>query len=134
MNELTVSALSRISASEQNHQSQQLNVGYGASLSDIARFENSINTAIEKTTNVRRIDKPSDTERAVMKPLDFINDEASEIVDYAKTAVASGNELTPSEIVLLTARTHEFMFHCQLTSNIANRTSDGLQQLFRQQS
>jgi hypothetical protein len=134
MNDLTVSALSRISASEQNHQSQQLNVGYGASLSDIARFENSINTAIEKTTNVRRVDKPSDTERAVMKPLDFINDEASEIVDYAKTAVASGNELTPSEIVLLTARTHEFMFHCQLTSNIANRTSDGLQQLFRQQS
>jgi hypothetical protein len=134
MNELTVSALSRISASEQNHQSQQLNVGYGAFLSDIARFENSMNTAIEKTTNVRRVDKPSDTERAVMKPLDFINDEASEIVDYAKTAVASGNELTPSEIVLLTARTHEFMFHCQLTSNIANRTSDGLQQLFRQQS
>jgi hypothetical protein len=134
MNNLTVSALSRVSASEQNHQSQQLNVGYGASLSDIARFENSINTAIEKTTNVRRVDKPSDTERAVMKPLDFINDEASEIVDYAKTAVASGNELTPSEIVLLTARTHEFMFHCQLTSNIANRTSDGLQQLFRQQS
>ncbi|MEJ2612144.1 MAG: hypothetical protein P8179_19260 [Candidatus Thiodiazotropha sp.] len=134
MNDLTVSALSRVSASEQNHQSQQLNVGYGASLSDIARFENSINTAIEKTTNVRRVDKPSDTERAVMKPLDFINDEASEIVDYAKTAVASGNELTPSEIVLLTARTHEFMFHCQLTSNIANRTSDGLQQLFRQQS
>jgi 23S rRNA-/tRNA-specific pseudouridylate synthase len=134
MNDLTVSALSRISASEQNHQSQQLNVGYGASLSDISRFENSINTAIEKTTNVRRIDKPSETERAVMKPLDFINDEASEIVDYAKTAVASGNELTPSEIVLLTARTHQFMFHCQLTSNIANRTSDGLQQLFRQQS
>jgi 23S rRNA-/tRNA-specific pseudouridylate synthase len=134
MNDLTVSALSRISASEQNHQSQQLNVGYGASLSDIARFENSINTAIEKTTTVRRIDKPSETERAVMKPLDFINDEASEIVDYAKTAVASGNELTPSEIVLLTARTHQFMFHCQLTSNIANRTSDGLQQLFRQQS
>ncbi|MEJ2405399.1 MAG: hypothetical protein P8171_14080 [Candidatus Thiodiazotropha sp.] len=134
MNDLTVSALSRIGASEQNHQSQQLNVGYGASLSDIARFENSINTAIEKTTNVRRVDKPSDTERAVMKPLDFINDEASEIVDYAKTAVASGNELTPSEIVLLTARTHQFMFHCQLTSNIANRTSDGLQQLFRQQS
>jgi len=26
------------------------------------------------------------------------------------------------------------MFHCQLTSNIANRTADGLQQLFRQQA
>jgi hypothetical protein len=34
----------------------------------------------------------------------------------------------------LTVQCHEFMFNCQLTSNIANRTSDGLQQLFRQQA
>jgi hypothetical protein len=36
-------------------------------------------------------------------------------------------------MVMLSMRCQEFMFHCQLTSNIANRTSDGLQQLFRQQ-
>ena len=40
----------------------------------------------------------------------------------------------PGEIMKLTVRCQEFMFHCQLTSNIANRTSDGLQQLFRQQA
>ncbi len=45
-----------------------------------------------------------------------------------------GNELTPSEIVTLTTRSQEFMFYSQLTSNVANRTADGLQQLFRQQS
>lgn len=72
--------------------------------------------------------------KAAVEPLDYINNEASEIVSYAKEAVASGNELTPSEIVMLTARSHEFMFHCQLTSNVANRTSDGIQQLFRQQN
>ncbi len=34
----------------------------------------------------------------------------------------------------LTVKCHEFMFHAELTSNVANRTSDGVQQLFRQQS
>jgi hypothetical protein len=36
-------------------------------------------------------------------------------------------------MIMLSVRCQEFMFHCQLTSNVANRTSDGLQQLFRQQ-
>ena len=42
--------------------------------------------------------------------------------------------MTPGDMVSLTMRCQEFMFHCQLMSNIANRTSDGLQQLFRQQA
>ena len=31
-------------------------------------------------------------------------------------------------------RSFEFLFACELTSNVANRSSDGLSQLFRQQS
>jgi hypothetical protein len=31
-------------------------------------------------------------------------------------------------------RSHEFLFHCELVANVANRSSDGMQQLFRQQS
>ena len=72
--------------------------------------------------------------KAAVKPLDYINNEAADIYSYAQESVTSGAELTPSEIVMLTARSQEFMFHCQLTSNVANRTSDGLQQLFRQQN
>jgi hypothetical protein len=37
-------------------------------------------------------------------------------------------------MVMLTVKSHEFLFHSQLTANVANRTSDGLQQLFRQQA
>jgi hypothetical protein len=37
-------------------------------------------------------------------------------------------------MVMLTVRCQEFLFHSQLTANVANRTSDGLQQLFRQQA
>ena len=72
--------------------------------------------------------------KAMFAPLEHLNTEAAGLTEYARDAVASGNELTPSEIVSLTARSQEFMFHAQLTSNVANRTADGLQQLFRQQS
>jgi hypothetical protein len=66
--------------------------------------------------------------------LEKVNGEAKGVGDYAKAAELSGNQMTPGEVVNLTMKCHEFMFHCQLTSNIANRTSDGIQQLFRQQS
>lgn len=71
--------------------------------------------------------------RAMLETLDKVNGEARSVTDYARTAETSGGELTPGEIVQLTMRCQEFMFHCQLTSNIANRSSDGIQQLFRQQ-
>jgi hypothetical protein len=64
---------------------------------------------------------------------DQVNVQARSVSDYAITAEASGGQLTPGEIVQLTMKCQEFMFQCQLTSNIANRGSDGVQQLFRQQ-
>lgn len=65
--------------------------------------------------------------------LDQVNSQAKSVSDYAQSAGASGGTLTPGEIVNLTMRCQEFMFQCQLTSNIANRSADGVQQLFRQQ-
>jgi len=108
----------------------QVQANYNASLSDVSAFEQSL-ASVEKTSAVS---SPTESVKAAFKPLDYINNEAAEIATYAKNAVASGNELTPSEIVMLTAKSQEFMFHCQLTSSVANRTSEGLQQLFRQQS
>ncbi len=71
--------------------------------------------------------------KGVFNALDQVNNQARAVSDYASTAEASGGQLTPGEIVQLTMRCNEFMFQCQLTSNIANRSSDGVQQLFRQQ-
>ncbi len=65
--------------------------------------------------------------------LDGVDLQARSVSDFAKQAELSGGTLTPGEIVQLTMRCQEFMFQCQLTSNIANRSSDGVQQLFRQQ-
>lgn len=71
--------------------------------------------------------------KGMLESLDKINGDAKSVADYARRIEASGGELTPGEMVNLTMRCQEFMFHCQLASNIANRSSDGVQQLFRQQ-
>jgi hypothetical protein len=71
--------------------------------------------------------------KTMFSALDQVNGQAKSVSQYAAEAEASGGQLTPGEIVQLTMRCNEFMFQCQLTSNIANRSSDGVQQLFRQQ-
>lgn len=108
-----------------------INASYGVNLSeDAAAFAQSL----ERVGQTEAIEAPSAMTEALFAPLDFINNEAKSLADYATNAIESGNELTPSEIVTLTTRSQEFMFYSQLTSNVANRTADGLQQLFRQQS
>lgn len=69
----------------------------------------------------------------MLNALDGIDVQARSVTDFAQSAQASGGELTPGEVVELTMKCQEFMFQCQLTSNIANRSADGVQQLFRQQ-
>ncbi len=71
--------------------------------------------------------------KGLFNALDQVNLQARSVSEYASTAEASGGQLTPGEIVQLTMKCQEFMFQCQLTSNIANRSSDGVQQLFKQQ-
>jgi len=108
-------------------------VGYGVSLTDFSGFQQSMSTASMRL-DARPVSSPSEAAKQMMKPFEHINTEAAHLSSDASAAKAAGREMTPSEMVNLSMRCQEFMFHCQLTSNIANRTSDGLQQLFRQQS
>lgn len=109
-------------------------LGYSAAFtSDSGLFADSLSRA-EAANAVGAVEGDNAVIRAVIEPLDYINKEATALIEYAESAVSSGDELSPSEIVMLTAKSQEFMFHSQLTSNVANRTADGLQQLFRQQS
>ena len=107
-------------------------LGWGASLSDFGAFERALAGAAQRIEG-RPVAAPSQATQALFRPLEHINEEAGLLSRDAKQAAAAGRELTPGELVNLTVRCQEFMFHCQLTSNIANRTSDGLQQLFKQQ-
>jgi hypothetical protein len=119
--------------------------GYGVSLNDVAAFEKALERASGASargfevapitvTPAHTAQAPGQAMQALFKPLEQINGQAANLSAQAQAALDSGRALTPSEMVMLTVKSHEFMFHCQLTANVANRTSDGLQQLFRQQA
>lgn len=78
--------------------------------------------------------EPSQGTRAVLAALDNLNGGAESIGQASQSISANAAELTPGEMIQMTMKCHQFMFTSQLTSNVANRTSDGIQQLFRQQS
>lgn len=112
--------------------------GPNASIADITSFQSSMTAAASGAASgaspVGGPDQLSPAIKAMFTQLEKVNGEARNVADYAQAASAKGADMTPGEVVNLTMKCHEFMFHCQLTSNIANRTSDGVQQLFRQQS
>ena len=119
--------------------------GYGVALTDVAAFEQAIErsrgaaaqglpAAPVTVTAAAATEKTAAGMEAIFRPLEQINGQAAQLSAQAHAALDQGRALTPSEMVLLTVKAHEFMFHCQLTANVANRTSDGLQQLFRQQA
>ncbi len=107
--------------------------GYGVSLTDFGGFQQAMAGANARL-EAQPTGAPSEAARQLMKPFEHINGEAAKLSLDANAAQNAGRDMSPGEVVMLTVRCQEFMFHCQLTSNIANRTSDGLSQLFRQQS
>jgi hypothetical protein len=110
--------------------------GYGLSLADLGGFEQALQRAQARggiEAGATRVAPTSETAAQLFKPFDHINAEAGSLAKMAEAARQAGTDMSPGEVVQLTLRCQEFMFHCQLTSNIANRSSDGLQQLFRQQ-
>ena len=119
-------------------QPQAIQAGYGASLTDAVQFNQALNAAARSSgagpAGNGGLDAIGPAVKGMMHALDGVNGQAAALGQYAKVAEAKGAQLTPGEMVMLTVRCHEFLFQSQLTSNIANRTSDGLQQLFRQQS
>lgn len=70
--------------------------------------------------------------QSVLSPLLALGEQSAQL--EAQVAPLSSSEYRPSELMMITMRSHEFLFRCELTANVANRASDGVQQLFRQQS
>jgi len=129
MDTSAIGAVNAVQAVES--QAQSISVPYGASLADATSFEGSLSAAEQRAT----IDsaKVNEIAKAAFEPLDHINREAQELGNYAERAMESGNKMSPGEIVSLTVQSQKFMFHSQLISNIANRSAEGITQLFRQQ-
>lgn len=69
---------------------------------------------------------------SLLGPLSTLNAGSGSLAHYANTI--AGGRFSPSDVLELSLRTHEFVFRCQLTATVANRSGDGVQQLFRQQA
>ena len=76
----------------------------------------------------------SATAKMMVDAFDGLNGTARNIESLSHKLASSATEMTPSQMLEMTMQCHQFLFQSQLTSNVANRTSDGVQQLFRQQS
>ena len=77
---------------------------------------------------------PSEATKMLVSAFDSLNSNAVEMQKLAAEISSTKGELMPSQLFQMTMVSHKFLFQSQLTSNVANRTSDGVQQLFRQQS
>ena len=99
----------------------------GAPLADVSAFEQALAAGRARPAGTPAL-------QALLNPLEQIDGEASQLSGRLQDKGGAVQPLLPGELVELTAQCHQFMFHCQLVSTAASRTSDGLQQLFRQQS
>jgi hypothetical protein len=111
----------------------EVQAGYGVSLTDLGQFEAALHST-QMRLEIQPVHAPSQALQSLAKPLELVDMQAASLSEQAQASQANGIAMTPGEMVMLSVRCQEFMFHCQLTSNLANRASDGVQQLFRQQS
>ena len=97
-----------------------------------AEATQSFNIAFEKARERQTAAPETDGIAKVLSPLLSLGEKSSALVADADPVLSS--ELRPSELLQITMQSHQFLFHCELVANVANRASDGVQQLFRQQS
>lgn len=78
--------------------------------------------------------EPGEGTRALIAAINNLNTGADNINALSQSMSGNIAELTPGQMMEMTMKCHQFLFQAELTSNVANRTSDGISQLFRQQS
>lgn len=110
-----------------------------AHVDDVAKFQQNFADAAPSNVNQTEQVAPVPQElsasiKAVLNQFDSLNGQTAQIGKMANAMSSSGTDLKPSQIIDMTMRCQEMVFQTELTSNVANRSSDGVQQLFRQQS
>jgi hypothetical protein len=110
---------------------------------DVAKFQSELQQVQqqEKAQQVQNANlaanappAPSQGMKWIAEGLSGLGGRAQGLAVEAQSTSANGETMKPKDMLMLSVHAHEFLFHCELTSNVANRTSDGIQQLFRQQS
>lgn len=102
----------------------------GVGADSVQRFQEAYSAAANRI-DASAADPSSNALTSLLNPLFGLNSDSMRLAQQADHA--NQLEMKPSELMQFTMRSHEFLFHCELVSNVANRSSDGMQQLFRQQ-
>ncbi len=100
---------------------------------DLARFQEAYANAAPAVSAPPTVEAISPGFQAVLQNFESLNGRVTSIGELTQSLEA-GATPTAGDMMQLTVKCHEFLFHAELTTNVANRTSDGVQQLFRQQS
>jgi hypothetical protein len=104
----------------------------GPSAASVKRFEEAYSHAVARRDASTSVPESHHSMQAFLDPLLNLNSSSTSLAERSGRAALA--DMKPSELMMLTMRSHEFLFNCQLVANVANRSSDGVQQLFRQQS
>jgi len=112
---------------------QGLTAGPGVSLSDVSRFDHAMYSASAQL-DVTAVDPTSPVASAMAKPLDHINDQVTSLEQMASRMADAEGRMKPGDTFKFMAKSQVFMLECTLASNVATRASDGVSQLFKQQS
>jgi hypothetical protein len=106
-------------------------------IQDVARFDAMYAEQAPPSQVAAPVAGVSASERSgfssVIEALQSLNGRA-EVLGSKMHLGSRDGALQPGDMLMMAMKAHEFLFHCELTSNVANRTSDGVQQLFREQS
>ena len=112
--------------------------GGQVSVFDIAQFEElhgaGVSPTIQPTSQAANASSESSGFQAALNVLKTLNGRVDVLGTEALRFSSERKELSPSEMLTMTMHAHQFLFQSELTANVANRTSEGVQQLFRQQS
>ncbi|WP_300616214.1 hypothetical protein [Dokdonella sp.] len=101
---------------------------------DLARFQEAYaNASPAQVAAPPAVEAISPGFQAILQNFESLNGRVASIGELTQRLEA-GATPTAGDMMQLTVKCHEFLFHAELTTNVANRTSDGVQQLFRQQS
>jgi hypothetical protein len=111
----------------------------GFSMQDVAQFESAMSsaagvpagTAPAATKPASMLD--SETLKAFFGPLGRINSAPDRLL-AASEKLAANPDVGPGDMLMTMVNVQKFVFEAQITSSVANRTSDGVQELFRQQA
>ena len=145
-----IASMPAISLSEAVKPMANHHAGANFSMGDVARFEAAMgtnSTAISQRVGLVQFDTmvqttgptsssattDSSAVKAMFDPLDKINNISENFMFNAET-LATKPEISPGDMLMTMVNVQKFMLQCQAASSVANRTSDGIQELFKQQS